>query len=970
MPSALEGERAKLVLEQLPAVVWTTDTELRITTSTGGGLASVGVSPDRIPSKPVGSFMPSDEQRSIIRAAHLRALGGEKVSYELHWDTHSLSCHVEPLRDATGCTVGCIGVALDISGRVRAEQALRAAHDELEQRVAERTVELARANWELAHEVTERAAAQAKVHAVLESMADAHVALDHDWRVTDINPSMCRSLGVARKDVLGRVWWQVLPSEFGKLYREQYQLAFDTGAPVQFEVCSPSPSRWVDVRVFPTPEGIAVFERDITASVRAQAEREERQRRQALLIDVSEKILAATTVQGVLEEVVEAARALTGAGCGSAVYGPEDLRHAVGVESHRTGTEACPVGRVATGGTSSAVVKALRNCSHSHLSGEVMVDLLGDALASHAPGHIKEHLLARLEGADGVRTGFIALGNKGSGPFTSEDEALITQLAATTSLALRHVEARAEAERRAAVLEAVFDAMVEPVLVRDATGIVEKANPAAIAAMGLDPTGVERTELARRLALRNEQGARLEDRELPGTRALAGELVRGERIDITNAASGEDRTILVSAAPLTEDKAVSGTVAVWHDVTALKRAEDTLKDALTDARQRQREVSALLEAARAVLRHDEFTEAVSAIFAVWKQLTGAELGLVALVRHGPTGRHLELVTPSQSGCQVETRDRMPLEGLLAEACEVGAPRWTNSFAMNDRLTRMPAGHPAIRNVLLAPLVLEGDVAGLVAVANTSNGFAERDAQLATAFAELAAVALARSRARELRDASEKRVLASLREKEVLLQEIHHRVKNNLQVIASMLSLQANHLGGSDEEARLAFRESQNRVRTLALIHEKLYRTSDLAHISFREYIQDLGTYLVHSFRGTGPAVTLAVEMDEVFFDIDTAVPLALLINELVSNSMKHAFAGRGSGEITIGLGFDPGSGCVLTVADDGVGFPEGLDHEATDSLGLQLVNALAQQIGGTLSLERGAGTRFTIRFPRGGPALA
>jgi PAS domain S-box-containing protein len=208
--------------------------------------------------------------------------------------------------------------------------------------------------------------------------------------------------------------------------------------------------------------------------------------------------------------------------------------------------------------------------------------------------------------------------------------------------------------------------------------------------------------------------------------------------------------------------------------------------------------------------------------------------------------------------------------------------------------------------------------------------------------------------------AERQVAASLKEKEVLLQEIHHRVKNNLQIISSLLNLQAQQL--ENQQILEAFRDSQNRIRSMALIHEQLYGSHDLAGIDFGAYIQDLLTFLFRSYQADSRQIRLDVETDKVSLAIDQAVPCGLIVNELVSNALKHAFPDGRQGGIRVVLGADEGL-LALAVSDDGIGLPEGFDHRTSTSLGLQLVNSLVSQLDGEIMLEPGQGTGFKVTFP-------
>ncbi len=212
---------------------------------------------------------------------------------------------------------------------------------------------------------------------------------------------------------------------------------------------------------------------------------------------------------------------------------------------------------------------------------------------------------------------------------------------------------------------------------------------------------------------------------------------------------------------------------------------------------------------------------------------------------------------------------------------------------------------------------------------------------------------------QLRESREQ-IKASLKEKEVLLREIHHRVKNNLQVISSLLNLQAE--STSNKQALEMFKDSQSRVKSLALIHERLYRSSDLARIDFTEYIRALAADLFRSYGDDSGAITLKTNVDDVSLEIDTAIPCGLIINELVSNSLKHAFPGGKEGEVRIGLHSDNDHEITVIVGDNGVGLPKELDFRSTESLGLQLVCTLTAQLGGTIELDRSGGTEFKVAF--------
>jgi two-component system response regulator len=218
----------------------------------------------------------------------------------------------------------------------------------------------------------------------------------------------------------------------------------------------------------------------------------------------------------------------------------------------------------------------------------------------------------------------------------------------------------------------------------------------------------------------------------------------------------------------------------------------------------------------------------------------------------------------------------------------------------------------------------------------------------------------------VRDMTEKRQAEnkankSLKEKDVLLKEIHHRVKNNLQIVSSLLSLQSQYIEEPDSVE--IFKESQSRIISMALIHEKLYQTGDLTRINLSEYANELVSDLFRSYSVNTYLVKFKIESRNILLDINTAIPCGLIINELVTNSIKHAFPHDMSGEINIEIECH-GDECLLKISDNGVGFPDNLDINDVKTLGLQLVTNLTKQLDGAIDLDREGGTCFTIKFQR------
>lgn len=194
------------------------------------------------------------------------------------------------------------------------------------------------------------------------------------------------------------------------------------------------------------------------------------------------------------------------------------------------------------------------------------------------------------------------------------------------------------------------------------------------------------------------------------------------------------------------------------------------------------------------------------------------------------------------------------------------------------------------------------------------------------------------------------------EREVLLKEIHHRVKNNLQVISSLLSMQSRKM--EDSEAKTAVKEGQSRIKSMSLIHQKLYGEGNLSRINMKEYISDLSNFLFNSYK-PGDEIEQIIEAEEILLDVDTAVPLGLIINELISNALKYAFDPGQRGEISIKLNHQVNT-YQLQIADTGKGLPEGYDQK--QSMGMRLVHILTDQLNGKLQIDQSNGTLFTIFF--------
>jgi PAS domain S-box-containing protein len=265
------------------------------------------------------------------------------------------------------------------------------------------------------------------------------------------------------------------------------------------------------------------------------------------------------------------------------------------------------------------------------------------------------------------------------------------------------------------------------------------------------------------------------------------------------------------------------------------------------------------------------------------------------------------------------------------------------------------GAPSI-DWLGVPLSSNGTTIGVLVVQTYREGvrYGEEEKEILQFVSDQVAMAVHRKRI-------EDQVKASLQEKDVLIKEVHHRVKNNMQVISSLLNLQSRRI--QDPEVLEMFRESQRRIRSMALIHERLYQSSDLSRIEFSQYLRNLATHLFHSYQVSSDRVRLRLDTEEVYLNINTAIPCGLIVNELVSNALKHGFPEGRRGEVAVELHRVAGDGYVVRVRDDGVGFPQALDYRRTETLGMQIVNTLVGQLEGRLELEnKTPGSTFRLEF--------
>jgi len=364
------------------------------------------------------------------------------------------------------------------------------------------------------------------------------------------------------------------------------------------------------------------------------------------------------------------------------------------------------------------------------------------------------------------------------------------------------------------------------------------------------------------------------------------------------------------------------------------------------------DLASLLETLRTVSDQAGVEQLTTTLLTLVLEHAGASRGLLILAR-GERLRVEAEATIGLYGVSVrlvqEDADRFPLPHTIIH----GAVRDQEAVIVDDTRAAGPLSadpyfqETEARSILCLPLVRRRRVVGLLHLENAlaTYAFTPQRVNVLTLLGAQAAASLE---------------TATLEEKDALLKEIHHRVKNNLQLVTSLLNLQSRRI--EDKAVAALFADSRDRVRSMALVHESLYRLGNFAWVPMREHLESVCAHLLRAYSRNAGAVRLETELDDLKLDLDRAVPCGLIVNELVSNALKHAFPGGQGGILRIALTTD-GQDCRLSVRDDGVGLPEGCDPDRMDSVGFQLVSDLTGQLHGAMKYRSGAGSEFIVTFP-------
>lgn len=483
----------------------------------------------------------------------------------------------------------------------------------------------------------------------------------------------------------------------------------------------------------------------------------------------------------------------------------------------------------------------------------------------------------------------------------------------------------------------------------DETGRFAVVNPSFMQMFGLDNEldilNINSQDWSR-WEVYGEDGKLLHVDDHPVRKAVkTGKPVKGQLVAVRNPGANELTWMLISAEPvLKEDGHIYRVICTYHDITERKRAEEALKKAHDTLEEKVNERTAELQEAYNSLKESEKRLAEAQRIANignwdWNIATNEEYWSDELYHIFGLDPQFELNHNTFLN-YIHPDDLDSVNNAINEALN-GKPYYI------DYRIILPDGEERI-------IYSEGEV--LFDENNTPvrmRGIVQDITERKKAEERLANIEIARKK------------------------EIHHRIKNNLQVISSLLDLQAEQFRSreniKDSEVLEAFRESQDRVISMALIHEELYKSEEFETLNFSPYIEELAENLFETYSLGDTKITLSMDLEEnLFFDMDTAVPLGMIVNELVSNSLKHAFIGRHKGEIRIELYRKDSiefkrqeyesTNFTLKISDNGVGIPENLDIENLDSLGMQLVTSLVDQLEGELELKRDNGTEFTIKF--------
>ncbi|MBD3164529.1 PAS domain S-box protein [Candidatus Woesearchaeota archaeon] len=446
-------------------------------------------------------------------------------------------------------------------------------------------------------------------------------------------------------------------------------------------------------------------------------------------------------------------------------------------------------------------------------------------------------------------------------------------------------------QKHASQLDAIFNSIANPILAFGEDKKVQGLNHTAEKLLDFDPKGMTENEFMEKL------DAQPVNEKIPGgtiiQRALSGKTIRNAQctFNITN----EKKVVLASAAPIKRKEEITGAILAWHDITQRQKIEEAIKAS-------EQRFSLVKENTQiAMIEVNAYNQIIA-----WNPAAQHIFGYDEAEAYGKS--IMDIIIPKH-----KRQQERKFWHILADKAK-------SRHIVSNNVTKKGK-----------ELICEWFSTSLQDTKSNLTGAMFLGIDIT-----------ARKKAEQITQ-------KSLKEKEILLKEIHHRVKNNLQIITSMLNLQLGRI--KDEAGSEAINNSKNRIRSMALIHEKLYQADDLANINLCSYIKELAIDLMRSYAGQSTAIRLNLDCESISTTMDRAIPCGLIINELISNSLKYAFQGREQGTITIKIRENE-KNYKLIIADDGKGIEKDINVMNAESLGLQLVAAQAEQLNGRLNLNR------------------
>lgn len=439
---------------------------------------------------------------------------------------------------------------------------------------------------------------------------------------------------------------------------------------------------------------------------------------------------------------------------------------------------------------------------------------------------------------------------------------------------------------------------------------------------------------------------------------MMGEIASAEYFENTVLTSSGEERLVAWHNTLVRDAsgAVTGTLSSGEDITERRKSEEELHNQLA--------LNMALAGISGSIISRSFTvpETAYMVLEYARLLSDSEYGFVSEIDpdtgdnigHAMTKMADWWPSGDNEGAVVFKKGADGLyPGLWGHALNTRREFFTNDPDSHPASKKLPEGHGRITRFLSVPVLFGSSLVGQIALADSMRDYTLEDLKMARRLGSIYAMAVVRFR-------DESMLMKSLEEKTVLIKELHHRVKNNMQVVSSLISLQARKI--DNEKFRGIFMESSHRIQAMALVHEKMYHSGDMARIDFSRYVREIAERLHYSFSLEPGQVDLDVNVRDIFLGIDEAVPCGIIVNELITNAFKHAFRNGRRGKLSISFMKQDDGRRRLVVGDDGPGTPGDIINSAEQSLGIQIVTALTRQLNGTISINGGQGTRVELVF--------